>query len=101
MLVNLVEFFLDTDGRERFPDWLQELGSLANQSPGFIDVRPMTPLDGSDRVMFVVIFDTLEHVQRWVDSPVRAELIARITPYWTKPSQLQQFAAGQRWMATA
>jgi antibiotic biosynthesis monooxygenase (ABM) superfamily enzyme len=99
--VTLIEFFLNEEGRERFPAWSRRLGALVARYPGFIDVRPMRPVDEPDRTVFELLFDTAENAQRWVDSSDRRDLLAGITPYWTKPYQGQWFLAGTSWTPKA
>lgn len=94
MFVTLVEFYLDPEGRELFPSWVEKLRSLVRGYPGFVDARRMAPTDGPDRTMFMLLFDTQENTQRWADSEDRQELLKLITPHWTKPFlPLQYFAA--------
>lgn len=94
MIATLVEFFLNDEGRQRFPAWLQQLASLASSCAGFIDLRQMTPIDEPDRCLFLLSFDTPDHVQQWLASTEREDLLAHIRPYWTKRYHPQQFSVG-------
>jgi hypothetical protein len=41
----LVEHFFTSEGRQRFPAWIHEIGSRVSRYPDFIDIRQMTRLD--------------------------------------------------------
>jgi antibiotic biosynthesis monooxygenase (ABM) superfamily enzyme len=94
VIATLVEFFLNSEGRQRFPAWVQRLRSLASGFPGFVELRQMTPLDEPERCLFLLTFDSSDHAQQWLVSSEREGLLAQITPFWTKHYQPTQFLAG-------
>jgi antibiotic biosynthesis monooxygenase (ABM) superfamily enzyme len=101
MIVTLVEFFLNAEGQQRFPDWVHRLGAFASTYEGFLDVRQMTPADEPNRSLFMLTFDTTEHTQRWMVSPERQELLGPILPFWIQESQITHYRAGQPWSESA
>jgi antibiotic biosynthesis monooxygenase (ABM) superfamily enzyme len=99
MIETLVEFFLNNEGRQRFSAWVHHVGAKASQYPGFIDIRQLTPLDEPDRCLFLLSFDTNPHVEQWVNSPHRQEVLAEMKPYWTDDYRPMKFLASQSWTA--
>jgi len=64
---------------EHFQELQREINAAAKACPGYqaIDVYP--PFDPQQIEWVVVIhFDSHEHLQRWLDSPVRAEWVKRL-----------------------
>lgn len=99
MIVLLVEHFFTEEGKARFPTWVREIGEVASGFPGFVDIRQMTRLDAPERSFFMLSFDTPEHVRRWIDSPERQELLARMGRYRLKEQEGTRWLAGESWTA--
>jgi len=60
--------------------WLQHITACAQRFPGHVGVNIIRPLAGSRRCTIVVRFDTLEHLQEWLGSETRRQLIAQVGP---------------------
>lgn len=70
------------DGRqEGYNDWLNEIGPLCRASRGHLDWHIVRPIPGlSDTNTIIVRFDTVEHLQGWMNSEERRRLIEKVTP---------------------
>jgi antibiotic biosynthesis monooxygenase (ABM) superfamily enzyme len=60
--------------------WLQHITACAQRFPGHGGVNIIRPPAGSRRYTIVVRFDTLEHLQEWLGSETRRQLIAQVGP---------------------
>ena len=60
-----------------FKAWQLEMNSLERSFPGFIDSRLVEPLSGHDRTI-VLRFDSNEHVEGWLHSQQRRDLMQKI-----------------------
>lgn len=74
------------DGQhEQYEEWLNEIGPICRSAPGNIDwqiIRPIKNLTYSYTV--IIRFDTIEHLQNWMESAERKRLIEKIKPLITK-----------------
>ena len=70
------------DGQQgHYEDWLNEIGPLCRRSLGHLDwqiVRPIVGLTGTYTV--IIRFDTREHLEKWMMSGERKQLIERARP---------------------
>jgi hypothetical protein len=61
--------------------WLNEIAPLCKASPGHLDWQIVRPIPGLTGTYTIIIrFDTVAHVQQWMDSPTRARLIEKVRP---------------------
>ena len=61
--------------------WLREIGALCRAAPGHLDWQIVRPLPGLSTAYTVVIrFDTIDNLQRWMQSPTRSRLIEQAAP---------------------
>ena len=74
------------DGHQAdYDHWLNEIGPLCRNSVGHLDwqiIRPIAGLTGTYTV--IIRFDTREHLQQWMDSPIRQRLIEKVQPLLVK-----------------
>jgi len=57
----------------------------------------MTRLDAPERCCFMLSFATPEDGRRWIESPQRQELLARMAPYRLQEQQGTRWLAGEAW----
>ena len=68
--------------------WLQHITVCAQQFVGHIGVNLLRPPAGSRRYTIVVRFDTLEHLQGWLGSETRRQLITQVGPLLERGDQV-------------
>lgn len=67
-----------------YDKWLGEIGPVCRASVGHLDWQIIRPLAGLTETYTVIIrFDTKEHLQEWMESPVRKRLIKEAQPLLT------------------
>ncbi|CDO87932.1 hypothetical protein AWC29_02720 [Mycobacterium triplex] len=81
MIELFVEHFFTAEGRQRFPAWIREIEAIAGRYPGFIGIRQMTRPDEPDRCFFRMSFRTPQQAERWITSPDRKRVLARMEPF--------------------
>jgi len=70
------------DGKSAdYEKWLDEIAPLCKVSPGHLDWHIVRPIPGLTATYTVIIrFDTAAHLRLWMESPARANLIAKVRP---------------------
>lgn len=89
------------DGRvEQYRQWQHEVNAAAAQFPGFegADVRP--PTDAQPDWLAVCQFDSVSHLQNWLNSATRLDFLDRATSLFDGPGTAQVIARGSREPAT-
>jgi antibiotic biosynthesis monooxygenase (ABM) superfamily enzyme len=74
--------------------FLEGISAAARRSPGFVGVevfRPPSAATGDYRIVYR--FDSRRNLQRWLNSPVHAEWLARAEPHAAAPMQ-ERFLTG-------
>ena len=81
--VTAVSSFMVRPGVEaEFKVFQRRLDAAAALSPGFLGVERYDPVHGvQDETVVVFSFDDREHLDEWLGSPVRAELLAAANQY--------------------
>jgi uncharacterized protein len=66
------------DKHADYENWLEEIAPLCKASPGHLDWHIIRPIAGITETYTVIIrFDTKEHLQNWMMSTERENLIAK------------------------
>lgn len=64
-----------------YDKWLDEIGPLCRASTGNLDWHIIRPIPGLTSTYTIVIrFDTRAHLQAWMESPIRGNLIEKVKP---------------------
>jgi len=64
-----------------YENWLEAIAPLCKASPGHLDWHIVRPVAGLTETYTVIIrFDTAEHLQQWMGSRARAQLIEQVHP---------------------
>ncbi|MGD9950006.1 MAG: antibiotic biosynthesis monooxygenase [Desulfobulbus sp.] len=65
----------------RYDDWLNEIGPLCRSAVGHLDWQIIRPVPGLTATYTVILrFDTREHLQNWMTSQERKQLIEKVRP---------------------
>lgn len=68
------------DKHAEYETWLNEIVPLCKAAPGHLDWHIIRPILGLTETYTVIIrFDTTAHLQQWMESPVRAGLIEKVS----------------------
>lgn len=69
------------DKHPEYEHWLNEIAPLCKAAPGYLDWHIVRPIIGLTATYTVVVrFDTLAHLQHWMESAERNRLIAQVHP---------------------
>jgi antibiotic biosynthesis monooxygenase (ABM) superfamily enzyme len=69
------------DRQDEYEKWMNEIGPLCRSSAGNLDWQIIPPLPGFSSIYTIIIrFDTTAHLQAWMESPARSQLIERVKP---------------------
>lgn len=69
------------DKHTEYERWLDEITPLCKSSPGYLDWHIVRPVAGLTETFTIIIrFDTVAHLQDWMESRTRADLIAKARP---------------------
>jgi antibiotic biosynthesis monooxygenase (ABM) superfamily enzyme len=91
---SVIVHHVPADGVERFMEWQRGVLAAAKSFPGYQGTDIYPPADGQHTQWVVVIhFDNSEELQRWLDSPVRADWVARL-PAGVADFQLKTLPTG-------
>jgi antibiotic biosynthesis monooxygenase (ABM) superfamily enzyme len=64
----------------QYEAWLTEIVPCAQRYPGHRGVNVIRPHGGSEVYTIVLHFDTVEHLEGWLESETRAQLAERVKP---------------------
>ena len=65
---------------DRYEAWLREITPTAQRFAGHQGINIIRPPAGTDCYTIVLRFDTLEHLQEWLASDTRRQLVAEVEP---------------------
>ena len=68
---------LQPGAREAFLEWQRGLSAAAAEAPGYQTTEIYTPANDAEPWVIVIHFDTPAALRAWLDSPKRAEWLAR------------------------
>lgn len=69
------------DRHSEYEQWLDEIVPLCKSSPGYLDWHIVRPVPGLTETFTIIIrFDTGAHLQDWMESSTRADLIEKAQP---------------------
>ena len=70
-----------SDRHAEYEHWLNEIAPLCKAMPGHLDWHIVRPIPGVTETYTVIIrFDTTEHLNQWMQSTERAQLIKKVEP---------------------
>jgi antibiotic biosynthesis monooxygenase (ABM) superfamily enzyme len=79
-----------TEEHARYERWLDEIEPLCRTWPGHLDWHILRPVKGLPETFTVVIrFDTHAHLQQWMESSERAQLIEKVQPLFVTPDNVR------------
>jgi antibiotic biosynthesis monooxygenase (ABM) superfamily enzyme len=90
------------EGRQAdYEKWANKIAPLSKASPGLLERHIVRPIPGvSDSYTVVLRFDTQQHLQEWMQSPIRSRLIETVQPlfvdFWFMPESARA-RAPVRW----
>ncbi|WP_159567114.1 antibiotic biosynthesis monooxygenase [Budvicia diplopodorum] len=76
----LITHSLQPGQAARYEQWLEKTMPIAARFPGHLGVHVIRPTVGNSTYNVVIRFDTLEHLNAWVNSPERQALVEEIGP---------------------
>jgi antibiotic biosynthesis monooxygenase (ABM) superfamily enzyme len=65
-------------GADRFLEWERGIAEATAQFPGYQATDVYPPAEGQQEWVVILHFDKPESLQRWLDSPVRSEWVAKL-----------------------
>lgn len=69
------------DRHADYESWLLEIGARCRAADGHLDWHVVRPIPGlTTTYTFIIRFDTIGNLRRWMESPIRAQLIERVRP---------------------
>jgi uncharacterized protein len=80
VVTSVIQHRVQAGARVQYEAWLQKITPAAQHFPGHQGVNVLRPAAGADVYTVVLHFDTLEHLQGWLGSETRRQLIAEIEP---------------------
>lgn len=101
MIIVLVEHFLNEEGQQYFPTWIEEIAEVLQDFDGFISIRQLTDIDKPERCQLLLRFESLDLLRRWADSAEHDHMIERLSPYQKRKQQSEIFRTGSEYRATA
>ncbi len=77
----VVETRVSSDQAASFRAWQAEMDAAEKRFPGFLDSQLLEPIPGlAEGWTIVVRFDTVEHMDAWIKSDERRQLMERVNP---------------------
>jgi antibiotic biosynthesis monooxygenase (ABM) superfamily enzyme len=73
---------------DRYEAWLREITPTAQRFPGHQGINIIRPSEGTKCYTIVLRFDTLEHLQEWLASETRRQLVAEVEPLLERGDQV-------------
>ena len=93
MIIVVVEHFLNEDGQQYFPTWIDEIAEVLRDVDGFISIRQLTDIDHPERCSLLLRFESMDLLREWADSDEHDRMIERLAPYRKRKQTSQLFRA--------
>lgn len=85
-------------GQEKaYEEWMREIIPVAKTFPGYLGVNILRPQAGHPEYIIVLHFDQHAHLQTWLDSNERKELIRRTKPLVQESENVQVLTGLETW----
>lgn len=75
--------------RDRYETWLRQIIQAASEFPGHQGVHIVRPTEGNDTFEISVRFSSKDDAETWLNSDIRRELIADISPALASDEQVE------------
>lgn len=80
VVTSVIRHIVKPGAEVEYETLLKKLSALGHHSPGHRGANIIRPSDGSHTYTIVVHFDTIEHLQAWLNSEARKELMGELKP---------------------
>lgn len=87
MLEITVKYFLNAQGSDYFITWFDELYRFSAQQDGFIN---LTYRYESHVPIVTLHFENQEKLNKWVQTEIHNELVAKINAFFIKPREVER-----------
>ena len=80
-VTSVIRHIIRAGSESRYEAWFEKITAIAETFPGHRGVDFIRPPDGSRTYTIVLHFNTNEHLEQWLSSDARTQLVAEIKPY--------------------
>jgi len=88
-VTSVIRHTVGAGSESRYEAWFRKITALAETFPGHRGVDFIRPPGGSRTYTIVLHFDTNAHLERWLLSDARTQLIAEVKPYLEGGDQVE------------
>jgi len=88
IVTSVIQHDVRAGAEVQYEAWLKHITSVAQRFPGHGGVNIIRPHEGGGRYTIVLRFDTLEHLQAWLGSENRRQLITQVEPLLMRGDQV-------------
>ncbi|UOB16755.1 hypothetical protein [Abyssalbus ytuae] len=91
MIKVFVEHFLNDQGKEYFPSWINEASEVLKNYEGFIEVKQIQDINDEKRLHLLLSFKNFKLFMEWVSSKDHEDVLAKLKPYMLQKQKSQIF----------
>jgi antibiotic biosynthesis monooxygenase (ABM) superfamily enzyme len=88
-VTSVIRHTVGAGSESRYEAWFRKITAIAETFPGHRGVDFIRPPTESRTYTIVLHFDTNEHLERWLSSDARTQLIAEVKPYLEGGDQVE------------
>ncbi len=81
MIVVHVQHYLNKEGVDYFPKWLESVANTIQTFEGFVTISQLTDVENKEACHLLLMFDSLPQLRNWAKSQEHDDLIAKFAPY--------------------
>lgn len=97
MVTIVIQHDIRSGAQAQYEEWLRRIVPIAANAPGHRGVNVIAPPAGSNRYTVTIRFETLEHAEQWLASPVRRELIDAALPLLEQDEKVEAITGLEFW----
>ena len=97
MVTIVIQHDIRAGTQPEYEQWLKRILPIAAEAPGHRGVTVIKPPAGTNRYTVTIRFETLEHAQQWLASPVRRDLIKEAAPLMEQQEKVDTITGLEFW----
>lgn len=97
MVTIVIQHDIRVGAQAEYEQWLKRILPIAAEAPGHRGVTVIKPPTGTNRYTVTIRFETLEHAEQWLASPLRRDLIEQASPLMDQKEKIDTITGLEFW----
>ena len=96
MIIVHIQHFLNSEGQNYFPKWLEAVANILRQFEGFVSLQQLSNLSDGSECHLLLEFESLELLDKWSSSDTHNELVSKLDPFKIRPYKAYRYRCEEK-----